>query len=302
MNKDFAFIISAGRTGTTFLGAKAAEVIHDCFSVHEPDNLSVQPLKNIERIREFGPWHMIFGRILGRTGPRALGTRYLLGSWPESHCRMKIERMRSGYYARQEASLIIESNPQWHYAIDLIPGVWPKAKIAIIIRDPRTWIQSWIQKGLRHTRMDLARYFPPGRIVPKHFNEPSGTDRLHDLDTFGKLAWEWQFVNRRLINHFEGNMLCSLFRYEDLFGESANEEMQRMVEFLAHHRDRKYCYDIPKNFTRDRYHESKGLFPGWQSWHPDRAMLVESLCSDLMRELGYGHEPCWREKLKTNRC
>lgn len=300
MSKDLSFIISAGRTGTTFLGAKISGMIHDCFSVHEPDNLSVQPLKNIQRTIEFGPWHMIFGRILGRTGPRALGTRYLLGSWTESHCKTEIERMRSRYYCCQQAALIIESNPQWHYAIDLIPGVWPEAKIAIIVRDPRTWIQSWIQKGLRHTKLDLARYFPPGRILPSRVDASARARGLHGLDTFGKLAWEWQYVNKRLIHHSEGNSLCSVFRYEDLFGDCGYDHIEQMVKFLTHHRNRHYQYDIPNDVTEVRYHQSKGHFPDWQNWDPDRAALVESLCGDLMRELGYGYELGWWDKLKKD--
>lgn len=299
VNKDLAFIVSAGRTGTTFLGNTASKVIEGCFSVHEPDNLSVNASLNIQRIREFGLWHMVFGRMLGLTGPRSVGTRYLLGSTTKAQARRQIEKMRSEYFARQDSPLIIESNPQWHYAIELIPGVWPDAKMAIITRDPRTWIQSWMQKGVRHTRIDLARYFPPGRVKPGVIGESGWAKRWHKLSTFGRLAWEWQNVNGRLMKHAEHNPLCRVFRYESLFGNQARTEMEELVEFLAHHKSRQYRYDIPDDFTRVRHHASSGQFPDWRNWPSDKARLVESLCGVLMGRLGYGNEPRWRQKLEA---
>lgn len=298
MEKHLAFIISAGRTGTTFLGNKASEVIEDCHSTHEPDNLSVTASLSIQRVREFGLWHMIFGRMLGRTGPRAVGTRFLVGSATASSCQNDMERMRYDYFARQKHSLVIESNPQWHYAIDLMPHVWPNAKIAVIVRDPRTWIQSWIRKGRRHTKLDLARYFPPGRITPCRVRDYVSRKRWRKLDTFGKLAWEWQAVNRRLIRHAENNPLCRIFLYEDLFGNPASREMERLIRFLASHHDRQYRYAIPTEYTHERHHASTGHFPDWQSWHPNQAMLVDSLCGDIMKSLGYGFEDAWRDKLQ----
>lgn len=72
-NKYFSFIISAGRTGTRFMGKKLSEMIDRCFSVHEPDFFTPGSEYNtIKKIETFGLYHLILGKIIGKTGIRKL--------------------------------------------------------------------------------------------------------------------------------------------------------------------------------------------------------------------------------------
>ena len=295
--KDVSFITSAGRTGTTFLGGKLSDIIEDCYSCHEPDDLTFSVSENISRVRKFGFFYMIAGRLIGKTGLRPIGTRFLRKELSVSHCCQLIYDMRNSYFNSIRSSLVIESNPQWHYLVNLIPLVWPKAKIAVIIRDPRTWVRSWINKGLRHTITDMVKYFPPGRLSPKSTNDDLWVNDWGQFDTFERLCWEWQSIYRRLSSHSEFNELCRIFSYEQLFGSGSAGEWSRLLEHLTRHGDKVYRYRIPEDFTGKRVHASEGRFPGWQEWSPGRARKLDRLCGDLMRRYGYGEEPLWQEKL-----
>lgn len=299
MDNDIAFITSAGRTGTTFLGRKLSYAIDNCASVHEPDDLTMSIRENLIRVRTFGIWHMLLGRLSGQTGLRPIGTKYLMSKMDPETCCEKIGRTREDYFASLDYSLVIESNPQWQYLIDLIPKIWPEAKIVVIIRDPRTWIQSWINKGGRHTFTDMVRYFPPGRLSPGKIGDSRWKAEWKSLDTFGRLAWEWQNVNHRLSHHAETNDRCRIFRYEELFKQENVAEMEKLLQFLSCFGSRVHKFKIPADFTQNRHHSSTGSFPQWPEWHPTQARQVDIMCGNLMRKFGYGSEPLWKQMLLT---
>lgn len=70
-NKYFSFIIFAGRTDTRFLGKKLSEMVDSCFSVHEPDIFTPgKEYNTIKKIKTFGFYHLILGKMIGKTGIR----------------------------------------------------------------------------------------------------------------------------------------------------------------------------------------------------------------------------------------
>ena len=109
MDKKLVFIASGGRTGTQFLGDLLSTVIDDCWSEHEADMIAGWSKLTLQRIKNFGLWHMFFGRMLGRTGVRATGVRFVNGEWDIEKCIAKLRAERKKYYAQTPQSLIIES-------------------------------------------------------------------------------------------------------------------------------------------------------------------------------------------------
>ena len=70
-------IVSGGRTGTKYFGDLLGTLISDALSVHEPDVWKGFHRGSLERIKTFGIYHMIFGRLSGKTGIRNLSQKYL---------------------------------------------------------------------------------------------------------------------------------------------------------------------------------------------------------------------------------
>ncbi len=99
MDRRLVFVASGGRTGTTFFGERLDEVIADCHSEHEPDVLALNRGRSLLRIRQFGLWHMLFGRMLGTSGLRVLGHRYMTGEMPPATVIRRLREQRAGYHA-----------------------------------------------------------------------------------------------------------------------------------------------------------------------------------------------------------
>ncbi len=297
MDKDLVFIVSAGRTGTTFLGNMLSVAIENCHSEHEPDDLTFSLKKNIDRIRKYGSWYMVIGRLLGISGVRPLGQKYVSGRVSEEQCLSEIVDLRRRLHSRIKESLVVESNGQWNYLVGLIHKVWPKAKIIVIVRDPRTWVQSWMNRGIRYSPYDPVRFFPPGWLSPSKVGDLEWENAWSSFDTFGRLVWEWRNVNGRLLDYAESDARCHLFRYEDLFKANCGEAMRDLVEFAAIHGKRQYRFSIPEGFTSEKHHASSGDFPHWREWDMKRAQLLDRLCGQLMHRFHYGTESQWHKMI-----
>jgi hypothetical protein len=299
--KDLVFIVSGGRTGTQFLGDRISDAIPACFSEHEPDVIVPDNPRTFKRAIGFGLWKSIFGKIVGRSGIRTIGTLRLKGRISESQARKRLEAARNHYHNSIQQDLIIESNGQWNYACEELAQIWPHAKLAIIIRDPRSWIRSWINKGTRWHWYDSARWLPPGRLTPVSVRDNYWSSRWKEMDTFGRLAWEWQFTYSRLVAHAEKNPNARIFRFEDLFSQADGSAMQDLIAFCAQHRNRDYQVKLPSNFTNRAQNVSTGPEPEWIEWSDARARLLHEACGQLMRSYGYGLEAAWIRKLRSSK-
>ncbi|WP_147306640.1 MULTISPECIES: hypothetical protein [unclassified Wenzhouxiangella] len=291
--KDLVFIVSGGRTGTRFLGDKISSAIEGSFSEHEPDLIDPLDFRSLRRLKDLGIWHGIFGKLTGYTGIRAIGTLRLKGKLSRSASTSRIAKIRKRYHAKINQALIIESNYQWHLACDEICDIWPSAKIALIIRDPRTWISSWLNKGTRWTLTDFPRWIPPGRPTPRSIGDEEWRYAWKQFDTFGRLAWEWRFVYSRLDRYAQQLNNARMFRFEDLFGRESQTHIAGLLRFCAEHSQNTYYVNIPERFTLEKRNESYGSESGWHTWSESRRHLVNALCGPLMQKYGYGNEPEW---------
>jgi len=295
-DKKLVFIVSGGRTGTAFFGERLREVIADCHSVHEPDLFVGFNRLSFSRIRQFGWWHVVFGKLLGRTGLRTIGTRYLMGRLSAQDCQERLATFRQRYHASLEASLVIESSAQWWYVVDQIPNVWPDARIIAVIRDPRAWVRSWLNKGDRYVSRDRAARVPPGRLTPRKLGDAEWSRRWHELDAFGKLAWEWRTVYGRLEQHVAHYCNGRMYRFEDIFGQD-DSTLADLVTFAASHGASECAISPLAGFRDEVRNASEGSEPEWQQWSAERARLLDELCGPLMQQYGYGHEAQWKELL-----
>lgn len=294
--KHLVFIVSGGRTGTAFFGQRLDEVIAGCFSAHEPDLFVGFNRLSYSRIRRFGWWHVVFGKMLGQTGLRTTGTRYLMGELSEQVCQERIARFRRRYHASLSQALIIESSAQWWYLVDQIPKVWPRARTISIIRDPRTWVRSWLNKGDRYVRRDRASIFPPGRLTPQKTGDTVWAGRWDRLGAFGKLAWEWRTVYSRLEQHVAGYANGRMFRFEDIFSGDGST-LEDLVQFAATHEGAGHSVSSLDGLRDQVLNASAGSEPEWPRWSPERAKLIDDLCGPIMRRYGYGLEPAWTDLL-----
>lgn len=285
--KSIVMLVSGGRTGTQFFGDRISLAISQCFSVHDPDVLSIFLKRNFSRIRAFGFRHMVLDRVLCRAGLRSTGQLLLRGKLTDAEAIRRVRLARESYYDRIEEPLIVESNTQWLHVLELLPSIWPQAKVVVIVRDPRTWIRSWLNKGFHQRPYDPARWFPPGRYTPSMVGDNEWESDWVRLDTFGRLAWEWRYVYSRLRKFVREHRQAEIYRFEDLFAGPLTLEMRRLVEFAANHDGREFSVRIPSDFGAIVKNASKGNAADWSGWSRKQRGLVESMCGELMADFGY---------------
>ncbi|MFY0635186.1 MAG: hypothetical protein JXQ91_15335 [Vannielia sp.] len=297
--KQLTFIASGGRTGTQFFGDVLGEVISDCHSEHEPDMVAGASWLTLQRIRRFGLWHMVLGRFLGQTGVRVIGQRSLEGRITPEQAMARLKALRESYHAGIPESLVIESYYAWWMVADQIPQVWPGARVAGILRDPRDWITSWLRRSSRRRNGALTERLPPGPFEPGRIGDASAARHWPALDQLGRLAWEWGQIAGTLDRAAAASPDVEVFRFEDLFGGNA-EALSRFVSFVSTHaHGPAHQVGDLSGVTRDVRNASTGPKQGWQGWSDAQVAAVAHFCGPGMAAHGYGLEPEWQERVRA---
>ncbi|WP_271077448.1 hypothetical protein [Aurantiacibacter sp. MUD61] len=294
MSKDLVFIASGGRTGTTFFGERLEEVIDNCWSEHEPDVLVRDPRVSWPRIRRFGLYHMVIGRLLGRSGLRAIGHKLMAGEISEETAIARLQDQRADYIASITEPLLVESSLRYWMVAPVLHKAFPGSRLIGVVRDPRDWVESWVRhQPDRHTP-GFVQWFPLGPFTPKEIGDDEWVEEWPSLDRFGRLAWDWRCITQRLEEAAALSKDVRVFRFESLFGEDTSH-VEELVDFAAF--DGKYPVGDLSGFTGKVANASRGPRRDWPDW-PDRdVMLIERLCGDQMRRYGYGLEPEWQERV-----
>lgn len=298
-SKHIGIICSTGRTGTSYFASVLPEVIEGSFCVHEPDVWDGLTRRSLERVRRFGVYHMIVGRVLGTTGLRNLSQRYLGGKITLEMLAEAVRRQRSSYYQSIEADLIIESNGQWFGVLPALPRIFRYYRVVGIIRDARTWLASTMNFGRVHGPKDWVTRLGFRRLDPQLVGDRQYMERWSGMTTFERVCWTWRGINTVLDETIAADANGRMYRYEDLFLNSASgARIEDMLQFITSFSDRRFSHAFSKDLLDRRVHAiSRDAFPDWQAWDREQARTLQEICGPLMEKYGYGSEPRWLELL-----
>lgn len=302
-NKKIVLIASGGRTGTNFLGENFSQIIPNSFSIHEPDTYKgLFRLDTWKAVEKFGFYHMMIGRLLGKTGIRLINDQYLSGKLNKEEIQKLIIQHREKYFSRQKAELIIESYSQWYGLFPSALNTFAHIKMIGIIRDPRTWLTSWMNHiTTRHTKHDIVTLLGIERLKPNDIHPDIISNKdWETLSPFEKNCWDWAIIAEQLLHHDKTYEQAKLFRFEDLFlSENKQVFIEEMLEFATSFPDKSFPYEIDMAlFSQKQNASKKKVFSSWKDWSPELCQQLDHICGPLMRELGYGAEPQWHEKLQ----
>jgi hypothetical protein len=298
-SKHMVIIASAGRTGTRFFGDLLSSMIPGSYSVHEPDVLEGLTWRTWERIRTFGVYHMLLGRVLGRTGIRNLSQQFIAGRIGRQQLIAYLRRQRSAYYRDIPGEPIIESYYQWYGILPAAPEVFEHYRVVALVRDPRTWVASWMNFGAHFGSRDLVSRFGFRRLDPIMAGDADYAELWADMSPFERLCWTWGAVNGRLLDFARTDPHTRVYRYEDLFlSQDRGRRLADLLQFITSFSDRRFPSAFEEGLLRERRHAStRQAFPDWPHWTSDQACRLEKICGPLMRELGYGEEADWALKI-----
>ncbi len=297
MTKQLTFIASGGRTGTQYFGDVLGQVVSDCHSAHEPDVVVGLSKYTRARIRRFGFWHMGPGRLLGKTGVRIIGQAFLEGRMDLETCAKRLRATRASYHASIEETLIVESYSAWWMVADKLQQIWPDAKLAGILRDPRDWIASWQRYLPNRRRGTLAELLPPGPLNPDKIGDTEAAELWSSLDQIGRLAWEWGLIAERLSTAAAVSPNVRIFRFEDVFSGDP-DALSQFIDFtVTHDTGPSHTVGDISEILGDVRNASSGKKHSWHSWSDAQIAAVARFCGPGMAVHGYGTEPEWQERV-----
>lgn len=250
-------LVSTGRTGTKAL----AQHFNTCYAqvraLHEPP-----PSRHLRRAS-----NRYLCRRLSREG--------LVRTLADSRRRL-LEDIREPVY--------IESNPFLHGFLDAFDEVFENPRVVHIVRDPRTYVRSYLNFGVfRGVKGAAARWLPYWMIKPDQY-ETNPARRWAQMCPAERVAWRWRTVN------------SVLERGEALFGERYLRV--RFEEVMA--RDGSGINDLAEwiglppsdrlaqELNREKVNASREMgVPPWPEWSEEQKSVVLAQCRELMKRYGY---------------
>ncbi len=300
-DKACIFITSTGRTGTQFLGRQLSSMIEDCTSIHEPDILGIPPVEPFRKIRDFGVFRMTIGKLSERNSIRGLNIARHRGKLEDEQIVNSLKRLRSNYINSFKTAVYLEANVQYNALIDLLPLAFPKSKVLYIIRDPRDWICSWMnRKWPIYSMYDSRSWFRNTRLRPCHVKGDPYTEKWKNMPLFEKLCWVWARENSFALESAGKTDRIDVVRYEDLFDERDKyKSFNKMLEFITSFSDGfRAVYKFNPHAVRQKVDSTSGkIFPRWPEWDINYVTLLDRHCRDLMELFNYGGEAEWQKIL-----
>ncbi len=254
MPERIVFILSTARTGTKSLAEGLAG--GDVCSPHQPP----------------------YSRPL-----TIAGNFYLNGWLPQPVLTALVRRWREPQIRQAACRYYVQV-----FSLDYMPAFilsqrLPHVHIIHLIRDPRTWVPSYL--NWMHTRWQSA--VANKLIVGWH---PSGfwTGEIPlaqwlKMDAFQRTCWHWTYKNRLLETLFANYPAYQQVHFEALFGSEGARMLQSMLEKAGIPYQERYAGILrhPQNQSRRDY------FPTWPDLPAYRQQQLLSQCGDLMRQYGY---------------
>ncbi len=250
-------VLSTGRTGTMALAQYFQDCYGDVTALHEP-----RPSRRL----------------------RLVSNRYLCGQINREKLIEAFARRRRKLFARIDTPVYIEANNFLHGFLDAFDELFDSPRIVHVVRDPRTFIRSWINFGVFRGRKGLAVRYMPYWLLKPELLDRGASRRWKDMSPYEKLAWYWTAINSEL-NRGEslfGERYLRL-RFEDLFA-GAGESLCDLAEWIALPRQS----GLAERSRTDRVNASRrDGCPDWDRWSEQERQDVLDHCRELMDYYGY---------------
>jgi hypothetical protein len=249
-------LLSTGRTGTKALASYFDTAFENVCALHEPP-----------RSRHL----------------RVASNRHLRGRLSEQQLVETYAAARRARFAEIREPIYIESNPFLHGFVGVFDQVFDAPRIVHIVRDPRTYVRSYINHGaFRGIKGLAARYYPDWMIKPERL-DPRAKRRWRDMSHVERIAWRWDTING-VLDRGEavyGDRYLRV-KFEDVFAEDGSG-LRRLAEWIGLPTSAAF-----ERLREERVNASQGRsLPRWEQWEASDQRAVLELCAARMERYGY---------------
>lgn len=259
------FILSTGRTGTKFL-ADLLSQLDDVIALHEP-----KP-----------------SRIL-----QAWSSAYAEGRVSDEYMRRVLVAKRKRLFRDMDASLYVESNHFIDGFVEHINELVQNPMIVHVVRDPRDFITSMINRG-----NDTGWKLLVNKYVPYWAYTAPGYKRT-TMTPIEREACHWLGMNRLLSEYGKLHDNYHLFAFEDLF--RSEKSLQDVFRTIGLDDDQINQLDTSRAEKNPSRITGKKAMPSWHDWSDQECQTVQKICGPLMKEYGYGEEGEWQRRVQGSK-
>jgi len=250
------FFLSTGRTGTKALaeGLEGNGIV----SVHQPP----------------------YSRIL------TIASNYYLHGWLPRFALVKLtEWIRLKQIDSANGHTYVQVFALDHLAAKIVTEKRPDTLIVHMIRDPRTFVPSYINWSHTRFKSFVANKFVVGWHPSGYFTGKLSWQAWQEMNELQRVCWHWVYKNQMLASLFADYPGYKCIRFEDLFlGNESHNILRELLDFLGIRFEERFAviYQQEKNTSR------KSFFPRWVQWTSKQQEQLFDICGPLMQHYGYG--------------
>lgn len=254
MPEKIVFVLSTGRTGTKTLAEGLAGA--NSKSPHQPPH----------------------SRFL------TIASNYYLHGWlPKSVLKWFVTRLREPQILKSDYRYYIQTFSLDYLPAKIISEKYPNVYIIHIVRDPRTFVRSYLNWTHSRFKSWVANKVVPSWHPSGYFTGELAWREWRRMDEFQRVCWHWTYKNTLLEKLFAGDERYIRIRFEDLFLAQDAETLKEMLTFVGIPYQERFeaMLQKSKNVSRKTY------FPRWKKWADIKRHQLLHLCTEQMRRYGY---------------
>ncbi|WP_249030397.1 sulfotransferase domain-containing protein [Tannockella kyphosi] len=295
MSKKRIFICSTGRTATQFFAKYLNMMIEDSVSLHEPGTpWFSKPKQLLSQIKDYGLFHMSFGQGMNNHSMYKLSRDYIAGTISKEEACKNARKINNQVDALYKENVVVYSSGHIYGLLGLLDEIYQDSRFVFIIRDPRTWIYSALNKTEYSLYGPIEFFFRNISLQPNCFKEDPYLKDWTSFSKFEKYCWFYNKLNTYVLEEMKNKDNFQVFKYEDIFlTEDKKRNFEELLNFATDFSYQKISATFIPELI-DKKIDSKQPSTSWDLWNKEDALIMEKHCGKLMRQFGYGNEEKWK--------
>lgn len=301
MSKKRIFISSTGRTATQFFAKYMRVMIADSSSLHEPGTpWFSKPKQLFRQVKEYGIYHLSIGQGKNTHSMYKLSRDYVAGDITKEKAKANILSINSKVDVLCKEDIIVYSSGHIYGLLGLLDEVYEDSRFVFVVRDPREWIGSALNKIEYSLYGPIEFFFRKISLQPSCIKDDPYRNEWKKFSKFEKYCWFYNKLNEIAFEDMGDKENFQVFRYEDIFlSLQKKERFKSMLDFATDFKSGKVKCKYLLDLIDKKVDSKQSNSSAWESWTPEQVKIMMKHCGDIMKEFGYGEEAAWKEKVNA---
>lgn len=293
------YISSTGRTATQFFAKYFKEMIECSISLHEPGTpWFSKPKRLLKQVKNYGIYQLSIGQGKNTHSMYKLSRDVIAGDITHEKACQNIINIDNRIDIPEGTEVMVYSSGHIYGLLGLLDEVYEDSRFIFVIRDPRNWIGSALNKVEYSLYGPIEIFFRHISLQPSCCQDDPYRDEWKTMTKFEKYCWFYNKLNENAINEMKDKENFKVFRYEDIFlSDHKVENFKDMLSFATDFKSGQVKCNYLEGII-DRKVDSKQSHSSWEEWTPEQAKLMMKHCGNIMKEYGYGEEVSWKTKIE----